>query len=54
MLPFREEDMAGELYVLSLVITERQAVAPVVARYRPSGRGSGWISRAHGYSRRSR
>ena len=32
MLPFREEDMAGELYVLSLVITERQAVAPVVAR----------------------
>lgn len=50
MLPFREEDMAGELYVLSLVITERQAVAPVVARIRHSVHGGGWFPAAHGYA----
>ncbi len=48
MLPFREEDMAGELYVLSLVITERQATAPVVARIRRTVHGGGWFP-AHSY-----
>jgi hypothetical protein len=48
MLPFREQDMAGELYVLSLVITERQAVAPVVARIRRAVHGGGWFP-AHSY-----
>jgi hypothetical protein len=49
MLPFRDEDVAGELYVLSLVITEHQAVAPVVARIRHSVHGGGWLPAAHGY-----
>jgi hypothetical protein len=49
MLPFRGEDMAGELYVLSLVITAHQAVAPVVARIRPAVHGGGWFPAAHGY-----
>ena len=34
MLPIRDEDLAGEVYVMSLVVTAAQAVAPAVARIR--------------------
>ena len=34
MLPIRDEELTGELYVMSLVVTAAQAVAPAVARIR--------------------
>ena len=34
MLPIRDKDLTGELYVMSLVVTAAQAVAPAVARIR--------------------
>jgi len=36
MLPFGDENVIGELYVMSLVLTARQAAAPVMARTRPA------------------
>ena len=50
MLPFRDEDLSGELYVMSLVVTAAQAVAPAVARIRsvPATGATGgrrWASR---------
>ncbi len=41
MLPFRDEDLSGELYVMSLVVTAAQAVAPAVARIRSVSRDGG-------------
>ena len=40
MLPFRNEAGSGELYLMSLLVTETQAAISAVARYRPSGRGA--------------
>ena len=41
MLPMRDEDLTGELYVMSLVVTAAQAVAPAVARIRSVSRDGG-------------
>jgi hypothetical protein len=35
MLPFRDEFVAGELYVLSLLVTAERALAPFIASIRP-------------------
>ena len=45
MLPIRDEDLTGELYVMSLVVTGAQAVAPAVARIR-SVPNEGGLARA--------
>jgi hypothetical protein len=39
MLPFRDEFAAGELYVLSLLVTEERAQALAIASIRPGGSG---------------
>jgi hypothetical protein len=41
MLPIRDQDLTGELYVMSLVVTAAQAAVPAVARIRAVSRDGG-------------
>ena len=49
MLPIRDEDLTGELYVMSLVVTAAQAVAPAVARIRSVPHEGGLVRAALGF-----
>ena len=49
MLPIRHEDLTGEVYVMSLVVTAAQAVAPAVARIRSVPQEGGLARAALGF-----
>ena len=49
MLPIRYEDLTGEVYVMSLVVTAAQAVAPAVARIRSVPHEGGLVRAALGF-----
>ena len=48
MLPFRDEYAAGELYVLSLLVTAERAQALAIASIRPGSRGRCQVLRGSG------